>query len=253
MMIIGGGSGQSGCRWQDCCEGSPCARAPLPCAFPFPPPLALPSPRAVEPCLCGGGPPFPSPPRAPLSHFFCSLSLCVYITTSLPCVVAASAVACPRAPLVPRSETALWARPALRRDCCRVVTISVSLACVCAASAVARVRAPLLSRSETALPASPALRRDCYRVVTISALMIVWCAASAVGRAGGSLLRRSQKAPIAPLRSPPRLQTHCTYVCSRVCITKLGFEPTNLIFVLNFVKTSFWLLGGLFNISVNEP
>ena len=68
------------CRLARRCEGSPCTSAPLPRALPLPPPLALPSPKwkAVEPCLCGGGPPFPSPPRAPLSPNYYSLSLFFY-------------------------------------------------------------------------------------------------------------------------------------------------------------------------------
>lgn len=49
-MIIGGGSGQSGRLRRCVCGGSPCARAPLPCALPFPPPPAPPSPLCCALC-----------------------------------------------------------------------------------------------------------------------------------------------------------------------------------------------------------
>ena len=60
------------------------ARAPRYLAlFPFPLPSRSPLPKAVEPCLCGGGPPLPSPPRTPLSpnNYYC---FCFEITIYYP-------------------------------------------------------------------------------------------------------------------------------------------------------------------------
>lgn len=67
-MFIVCGSGQSGSLWLRFCEGSPSASAPLPRAVPFPPPLALPSPRKrlcpfLSAGALSGGSPSPRPPR----------------------------------------------------------------------------------------------------------------------------------------------------------------------------------------------